>query len=136
MIREEQVFIGSHLFPPPYCIENSLKKLVDMYNVLKLNGTDRIVLSSWLMYQLLALHPFSDGTGRLSRHFCSWSLLSNGSILPISFGNVKGVNKGHKTLIVCVQNSRSNVGIPSALSTRILLSLFNSLNNLDSKQKQ
>ncbi|KAM9963310.1 hypothetical protein ACTFIW_006538 [Dictyostelium discoideum] len=136
IIREEQVFIGSHLFPPPYCIENSLKKLVDMYNVLKLNGTDRIVLSSWLMYQLLALYPFSDGNGRLSRLFCSWSLLSNGSILPVSFGNEKGVNKGNKTLMVCVQNSRSNVGIPSALSTRILLSLFNSLNNLDSKQKQ
>ncbi|KAN0025340.1 hypothetical protein ACTFIU_003601 [Dictyostelium citrinum] len=136
IIREEQVFIGSHLFPPSYCIENSLKKLVDRYNVLKINGTDRIVLSSWLMYELLALHPFSDGNGRLSRLFCSWSLLSNGSILPVSFGNEKGANKGHKTLMVCVQMARSNVGNPSALSTRILLSLFNSLNNLDLKLNQ
>ena len=48
------------------CTKNQLKSYDDYYNLFK--------ISAWLLFELLDLHPFSDGNGRLCRILCSYSL--------------------------------------------------------------
>ena len=48
------------------CTKNELASYDDYYSLFK--------ISAWLLFELLDLHPFSDGNGRLCRILCSYSL--------------------------------------------------------------
>lgn len=50
------------------CTKNGLKSSADYYSLFK--------ICAWLLFELLDLHPFSDGNGRLCRILCSYSLSS------------------------------------------------------------
>ncbi|EFA86428.1 hypothetical protein PPL_00220 [Heterostelium album PN500] len=134
--RTDDVYIGSHLFPSPHCLKSNLETIVNSYKekVSKIESTsgiqEKIVISTWLMYEILALHPFQDGNGRISRLLLNWSLLHLGSNFPVIFGKEKGVKHGHRDLVVSIQLARSNLGSPTILATRVLLSLYNAWESL------
>jgi len=48
------------------CTKYGLKELDDFYSLFK--------ICAWLLFELLDLHPFGDGNGRVCRILCSYSL--------------------------------------------------------------
>ena len=74
-------------YQKPENMEESVQTLLDRYNDLmthcvkeetnsELRVRNMFKTCSWLLFELLDLHPFSDGNGRLCRLLCSYALSS------------------------------------------------------------
>ncbi|KAJ3298322.1 hypothetical protein HK104_010898 [Borealophlyctis nickersoniae] len=132
-LRSVDVHAGAHLFPPSSCLERSLPTCVERINAFCNNeDLNPCVAAAYCMYEIIALHPFIDGNGRLARLVAGWCLLSRGCPFPASFGPEDGAMNGHRNLLTAVNRDRSNLGIPSMLATRILLSVYNTFVALES----
>ncbi|KAL6064499.1 Fido domain-containing protein [Balamuthia mandrillaris] len=131
LLRTNDAYIGAHLFPPACSIADSLESLVLSFNrrraETRASSQDGpCVLAAWLMYELLAIHPFEDGNGRLSRLLLNWVLLSFGMPFPVTFDSEPGALKSaHKKLMAAIVAGRLFAGCPSVLATRVLLSVRN-----------
>lgn len=78
IFREEQVFVGGHVPPPP----EDLPHLMDMY-VEWLNSDEALSMhpvryAALAHYKLVDIHPFTDGNGRTSRLIMNLILLRSG----------------------------------------------------------
>lgn len=73
-----------YVYPTPEDMGKEVQTLLDRYNdlincVKEEKDSEVLVYKmfkscSWLLFELLDLHPFSDGNGRLCRLFCSYAL--------------------------------------------------------------
>ena len=68
----------THIYPPPYLIETQLASICDVANrkimACKLSK-DFIEIVAWIAYNILSLHPFHDGNGRVVRVVIAFLLL-------------------------------------------------------------
>ena len=62
-------------------------------------------LASWLLFQVLFVHPFIDGNGCLSRLLWCYSLMLHGR-LPFPLLPFPGVGKPYKKYIKCIQRDQ------------------------------
>jgi Fic family protein len=83
-LRTSIVSAGFHEFLPPENVEGALRKLINQYEE-KRENTHSISLATFLFQDLISIHPFVNGNGRLCRLFLSWSLMRDGLPFPISF---------------------------------------------------
>lgn len=88
-----------------------LKGLDDFYNLFK--------TSAWLLFELLDLHPFSDGNGRLCRILCSYSL-SKLNPFPTPIYNVWTDSCKDDYIKALVEARMSPGRHPCALTTMII----------------
>ncbi len=124
--RPADASIGAHLFPPSHSLSLSLTRIISSYYAKLDSANEPYSVAAWLMYEVLALHPFSDGNGRLSRLLLNWALLSQGVPFPAVFDSEHGSRKSNKSLQVAIQVALLNAGHPPAvLATRVLLSIAN-----------
>jgi len=126
--RSGEAYIGAHLFPAHQVISSALAKIVESFNMrVTPSRSDRIQLASWLMYELLALHPFFDGNGRLSRLFLNWVLLAGGQPFPTVFEDDGFSIKGrHRHLMAAVLQARLAAGQPAVLASLVVTSVHDS----------
>ena len=68
----------THIYPPPYLIETQLASICDVVNrkvmACKL-PKDFIEMAAWIAYNILSLHPFHNGNGRVVHVIVAFLLL-------------------------------------------------------------
>ena len=89
--RQGPVFADDHHFPDHEHVPDGMDKIVREYNV-KCSEADHdpYQLASWLLFEVISLHPFEDGNGRLCRLLWCYSLMRDGMPFPTVF------TSGHK----------------------------------------
>lgn len=92
--RTIPVHCGNHSFIDFECVPSSMKILIAEYNEKIQAEHDSFQLASWLLMQMLLIHPFQDGNGRVSRLLWYYSLLRDG--LPFPVIPFQGMDKGYK----------------------------------------
>ena len=78
--REHPVYAGTHTFPPAQIIPGALNVIINNYNrAWKEEEEDPIKVAMDLFYDVVSLHPFQDGNGRLCRLLASHAFLQTGA---------------------------------------------------------
>lgn len=103
--RQSSVHAGLHLFPSHECIPLAMKTIVKEYNERALKPDhDPHVLAAWIHFEVVSLHPFEDGNGRISRLLWCYSLMKDG--LPFPPVLTSGHKKSQKHLVRCLEKDR------------------------------
>ena len=85
-LPSEQVGAGIYTFTPPRAVKGCVDFLIEDYNErLSTYALHPVALATYLFYELITIHPFGNGNGRLCRLFLAWSLLKTGFPFPVSF---------------------------------------------------
>ena len=119
-------------YPCPEDMTNAVNKLLDKYNYLFDRCTklglreyennyyyNLFRLCAWLLFELLDLHPFSDGNGRLCRILGSY-VLSVFTPFPTPIYNVWTQSKKNDYRQALVDARDSKTRHPCALATMII----------------
>ena len=119
-----------YFYANPEDLERKVQTLLDRYNDLitycvkeEENLEDQIYkmfkTCSWLLFELLDLHPFSDGNGRLCRLLCSYAL-SSMTPFPTPIYNVWSESKKDDYIEALVDARKSKNRQPTSLTTMII----------------
>jgi Fic family protein len=76
--RQNQVYVGAHIPPPPEVIPESIQQLIQWLNSEEALQLHPIHYAAIAHYKLVYIHPFSDGNGRTSRLLMNWVLMQAG----------------------------------------------------------
>ncbi len=103
--RECSVRAGEHVFPFHQTIHAAMPRILDEYNS-RVSSTDHdpYELAGWLFSEVVSLHPFKDGNGRLSRLLWCYSLMKDGHPFPAVL--TSGHRKSQRHLVKCLQRDR------------------------------
>eukprot|EP01033_Poteriospumella_lacustris_P008535 gene8535-6152_t len=88
--RTSPVYAGLYMFAPAAAAKNAVIALCHDYNDGQARAMHPVGRATYLFYELITIHPFGNGNGRLCRLFLAWSLLRDDCLLPVSFSS------GHK----------------------------------------
>ncbi|XP_070565555.1 protein adenylyltransferase FICD-like [Ptychodera flava] len=77
-VRNTQVFVGSHVPPPPDQLEELLGEFITWLNSEDVQALHPIEFSALAHYKLVFIHPFFDGNGRTSRLLMNLILMQAG----------------------------------------------------------
>ena len=102
--RAMSVHAGDHVFPSHKCIPANMARIVAEYESKATHDHDHLQLASWLFFQVVSLHPFEDGNGRLSRLLWCYSLMRDG--LPFPAVLTSGHRRSQKHLVRCLEHDR------------------------------
>lgn len=102
--RTISVCAGQHVFPSFECIPYNMAKIVQEYNEKCCCLHDPFELASWLHFNIVSLHPFEDGNGRISRLLWCYSLMRDG--LPFPAVLTSGHKRSQKHLVLCLNRDR------------------------------
>ena len=102
--RKISVHAGQHIFPKHECIPANMMKIVEEYNQKLSEPHDMYQLASWLHYNVVSLHPFEDGNGRISRLLWCYSLMRDG--LPFPAVLTSGHKRSQSHLVQCLERDR------------------------------
>lgn len=85
-LRGQNVYAGIHQFIPPIAVQSAIANLASRYNTYCVdNSLHPISLATFLFYELITIHPFTNGNGRLCRLMLVWSLMRDGFPFPFCF---------------------------------------------------
>lgn len=104
LYRTHSVMAGNHVFPSFKCVPRNMARIVKEYNEKFTTRHDCYELASWLHYNVVSLHPFEDGNGRISRLLWCYSLMRDG--LPFPAVLTSGHKKSQKHYVQCLQRDR------------------------------
>lgn len=126
--RNISVHAGRHVFPSHDCVPSNMAKIVADYESQASKTHDPYQLASWLFFQVVSLHPFEDGNGRLSRLLWCYSLMRDG--LPFSPVLTSDHQRSQKHLVWCLERDRRpNVVKQPYLTTLTVVSVERVWNN-------
>ena len=109
--RSGPVSAGHHSFPDHKCIPESMKTLVTDYNSNLNTEHHMFELASWFLYQIVTLHPFEDGNGRICRLLWCYSLIRDGLPFPLTLSD--GHEKAHDHYVECIRRTAASfIGVP------------------------
>lgn len=66
------------LYCPPEQVESEIDNLINILNNLMVTKVHPLIISSWLHYAFISIHPFQDGNGRTARLLSSFIFIKNG----------------------------------------------------------
>jgi hypothetical protein len=92
---------SGHTFPSHTCIPDAMARIVKQYNEKFSQPHDRYQLASWLHLNVVTLHPFLDGNGRISRLLWCYSLMRDGQPFPAVL--TSGHKKSQNHLVLCLK---------------------------------
>jgi Fic family protein len=120
----------TYIFVDPECVEQALHNVVKDYNTVARHPVQR---ASYLLYELLTIHPFMNGNGRLARLMLSWSLRRDGFPFAVALSSGHRAARAH--YLHAIERARGNVcGAHKALAelnAMVLVSLSRVFANLD-----
>lgn len=138
--RVTQLRGETYYYQQPDDMQEAVSLLLDRYNSLftdSVNKTDEVeklqgIFKSvaWLVYELLDLHPFSDGNGRLCRLLCSY-VLSTCTPFPSPIYNMYSESSKNDFVNALVDTRKSETKHPCKLTTMIIESNWASWKNLE-----
>lgn len=91
---DEEAYAGTWKFMPASIVERCVEHLAVTYESLR-SRKHPIDLASYLFYEMISIHPFTNGNGRLSRLFMAWSLMRDGLPFPICFSSGHRSRRNH-----------------------------------------
>lgn len=97
-LRTKDVCAGSHQFPAAAVVTKRLANILDKHEETGRGGevkVDAIERATICFYQVVTLHPFANGNGRLSRMLFAHSLCSDGFPFPVFLTNGHGQARKH-----------------------------------------
>jgi hypothetical protein len=88
------------IYPNANAIEKSVTKILTAFNT-SLNSDKPWEVAAQLMYDIVALHPFEDGNGRLCRLLAAYALMASGEpfAVPLHNGH-RNCRKHYKKVIL------------------------------------
>lgn len=89
---------GMHTYPDYKSVPSTMIRIVREYAERSDKPDhDPFALAGWLLYEVLTIHPFEDGNGRISRLLWCYSLLRDGVPFPVMpFPGQKRLTKSTK----------------------------------------
>ena len=69
--RQNQVLVGNHICPEPNLVPGLMNELFYQLN----NISNPIIRSIYMHHEMIRIHPFSDGNGRVTRIAKNWILM-------------------------------------------------------------
>jgi Fic family protein len=78
IFRRTQVYVGSHIPPKPSELTTSMDKFISWLNSEHASYLHPIVVAATAHYELVKIHPFTDGNGRTSRLLMNTILMKYG----------------------------------------------------------
>ena len=135
-LRTISVPADRHLYPEPACLESALVSILSSFESKcseTLDLTTAVEISMHLFYDIITLHPFVDGNGRICRLLLSYALIRTGAAtFPISLTN--GHTKARKHYIESILKVRRDTPDWFPLRLMIILSLHRGTTNLITNQ--
>mmetsp|Transcript_12374 Transcript_12374/g.18770 ORF Transcript_12374/g.18770 Transcript_12374/m.18770 type:complete len:296 (+) Transcript_12374:82-969(+) len=103
--RTHSVHAGDYVYLSHEYIAPSVEKIVRAFNYDKKVGEKNpIIIAANLFYDLITVHPFADGNGRLCRLLAAFALLSVGVPFPVSL--TSGRSRSRRHYIDCILKAR------------------------------
>ena len=96
-----------HSYPEFKYIPETMLRIVQSYHLKSQERHNPFELAAWLLYELLTIHPFEDGNGRVSRLFWAYSLIRDG--LPFPAIPIPGIRSVYKKYIWCIKRDRQRI---------------------------
>ena len=129
--RTEAVHADGHCFPSHEVVPTRMSEIVAEYNQkVVLPDHDTYQLASWLLQEVISLHPFEDGNGRLSRLLWCYSLMRDGLPFPTTLSS--GHNKTYRHYIQALKKyQRGSDNEHSHLTSLTVLSVHNGWSNFN-----
>ncbi len=126
--RRCAVYAGDHDFINYERIPSCMSKLIGKYDVkFKSENHHPFELAGWLLMEMLQIHPFEDGNGRLSRLLWCYSLQKDG--LPFPVTPFPGLKKAYKNYIKCIDKDQDCVSPYKNMTSLTLISITRSWKN-------
>ncbi|XP_028417536.1 uncharacterized protein LOC114541946 [Dendronephthya gigantea] len=113
--RKVYVIVNNHNGLMKYHVKDEKDPNVRVYVMFK--------ICSWLLFELLDVHPFGDGNGRLCRLLCSY-VLSSMTPFPTPIYNVWTESKKDDYIEALVETRESKTRHPTSLTTMIIESNY------------
>ncbi|TPX45542.1 hypothetical protein SeMB42_g03966 [Synchytrium endobioticum] len=107
----------------------SLRHIIDTYNN---SSKDEVVVAPTLFcYEILTLHPFENGNGRLARLLLTWALRQAGVPFPIPLSSGHRKSRSHYMRAIL----RARIGALQEFNTLTLLSVLRVVANYTEKYR-
>ena len=126
----EEVNAGWHQFVPARAVKGAVDALVEEYNDKASESIMHPVsLATFLFYELITIHPFGNGNGRLCRLVLNWSLMRDGLPFPISFSSGHSKRWQHylhaiKKARIPIEGHRGELNVICIVSLQAVLENF------------
>ena len=134
--REGAVHADHHVYPDHTCIRPSLHKILEIFrqqSTATLPFHQAVELSIRLFYDLITLHPFDDGNGRMCRMVLAFALIKTG-VAPFPLSLSSGHSKSRKHYISAILSVRGKQDwFP--MRALVLVSLHRAWQNLSTNAK-
>jgi fido (protein-threonine AMPylation protein) len=130
--RSDKVYAGNYAFCDPESVANAVDRLITKYND-ELKNENPISKATALFYDLITIHPFINGNGRLCRLLLAWSLMRDG--FPFAFDLTSGRKKARKHYVEAIWHARRSDGATrDRLNCLVIESLYRSLLPVDTRR--
>ena len=118
---DEEVNAGWYQFVPASAVKGCVCRIAHFYNTQR-ETMHPIAAATYLFYEMITVHPFLNGNGRICRLLMAWSLMKDGFPFPVSFSS--GHNKCRKHYLHAIDAARKPVyGHRGELNTMLLVSM-------------
>jgi len=115
--RTKPAFAGYHVFAPPSTIPFAMEHTISKFNT----SSSTIKAACHLFMEVINIHPFPDGNGRLCRLLLSWALVKNKcSLFPVILTSSHSRSRRH-----CIQAIKKFDRQPHMFYTLVIQSLVN-----------
>ena len=119
--REKPAYAGYTIFNPPNTIDLAMGDAVAKFN----STSDPILAASTLFLEVLSIHPFEDGNGRVSRLLLSHVLNQMGcSLFPVILSSFHTRSRRHVIRALKRRNIRSLYTIVASSVVRVWEEFF------------
>jgi len=119
----EEVFAGDHQYTPGSSMMFAVDSLVRKY----IEESDVLHPIDLAIYELVTIHPFINGNGRIGRLFLTWCLMRDGFPFPISFSS--GHSKCRQHYLEAIKTARRPLGTRGNLNVIVIESMNRTLDN-------
>lgn len=93
-LRDDVRFAGNYQFLPPSAVPRALAAAIADYNA-SCRAIHPIAAAVRLFYDIITIHPFQNGNGRLRRLLMAWSLRRDGFPFAVSFSSAHKKRRQH-----------------------------------------
>ena len=86
VLRDHPCHAGTHVYPEgnPAALLASLRRIIDEYNVSARASPSLVLPATRLFYDVITLHPFQNGNGRMCRLLFAFGIMQSGVPFPVA----------------------------------------------------